>query len=67
MPEVAVFAEVAIGLIGFVDDCSYSARQIVVLAEKVMESSIISQVTSQKSDIRCKPKPLNAPVESPHW
>jgi hypothetical protein len=66
MTEVGVIVEVATVRIGFVGDCSYPARQIVVLAEKVVESSIISQVTPTRDNIRCKPKPLDVRVEFPH-
>jgi hypothetical protein len=44
MIEVGVVVEVEIVLIGFVGGCSYPARQIVVLAEKVMESSITANL-----------------------
>jgi hypothetical protein len=57
MIEVGVIVEVATVLIGFVGGCSCPARQIAVLAEKVMESSIISQVTPNQNDIQCRPKP----------
>jgi len=65
MIEVGLVVEVAIVRIGFVGGCWYPARQIVVLAEKVVESSIISQVTPNQNNIRCRPKPSDVPVESP--
>ena len=66
MIEVGVVVEVATVLIGFADGCSYPARQIVVLAKKVMGSSIISQVKPNLNDIRCRPKPLDVQAEFPH-
>jgi len=52
-------------LIEFVDGCWFD-RQIVALAAKVGESSIISQVTPDSSDIRCRPKPLDVQGDFPH-
>ena len=66
MIEVGVAVEVAIVLIGFAGGCLYPDRQIVVLAEKVMGSSIISQVKPNLNDIRCRPEPLDVQVGFPH-
>jgi hypothetical protein len=66
MIEVGVVVEVEIVLIGFVGGCSYPARQIVVLAEKVVESSIISFTPPNRDNIQCRPKPSTVRVEFPH-
>jgi len=65
MIEVGVIVEVATVRIVFVGGYSYPARQIVVLAEKVVENSIISQVTPNQNDIRCRLEPSDVLVESP--